>query len=135
MEEITDAAGHKVTTGNERNFLFKWKKIKIDTYILEGANLILGDYTTEEQTKVQALVQKLSENGPMKSVSVPVKTRSPLLIFMGQEHDFSKNTQGPLFVYHAPTPFSPNTTEDSGSSLFFRLLVWTRLAYFTLKWS
>jgi hypothetical protein len=106
--EITDAAGHKVTTEMKEAFYLN-EEIKSDTYILEGANLILGDYTTEEQTKVQrwfkSYLKMANEAG-----FVPVKARSPLLIFMGQEHDFFKEYQGPLFVYHTPTPFSPNTT-------------------------
>ena len=106
--EITDSAGHKVTTEMKEAFYLN-EEIKSDTYILEGANLILGNYTTEEQTKVHRWFKsylKMANDAGF----VPVEVRSPLLIFMGQEHDFFKEYQGPLFVYYTPTPFSPNAT-------------------------
>ena len=106
--EITDAAGHQVTTETKEAFYLN-EEIQSDTYILEGANLILGDYTTEEQTKVHRWFKsylKMANDAGF----VPVEAKSPLLIFMGQEHDFFKEYQGPLFVYHTPAPFSSNAT-------------------------
>ena len=107
--EITDSAGHMITTEIKEAFYLN-EEIKSDTYILEGANLILGGYSTEEQTKVHRWFK--SYLGMTKDAGfIPVEAKSPLLIFMGQEHKFFKEYQGPLFVYHTPTPFSPNATK------------------------
>lgn len=106
---ITDSTGHEVTTEKKEAFYLN-EEINSNTYILNGATLILGDYTSEEETKVhrwfKSYLKMANEAG-----FVPVEARNPLLIFMGQKHDFFQDYQGPLFVYHTPTPFSPNITK------------------------
>jgi len=106
---VFDTGGHEVTTGIKEAFYLN-KEIESNTFILDGANLILGDYSPDEETKVhrwfKSYLKMASEAG-----FVPVEARSPLLIFMGQQHDFFKDYQGPLFVYYTSVPFSPNTTK------------------------
>ncbi|MDD2433287.1 MAG: hypothetical protein PHX01_06315 [Clostridia bacterium] len=105
---VTDSAGHEVSSGIKEAFYLN-EEIQSNTFILEGANLILGDYTAEEQNKVhkwfKSYLKMAKEAG-----FVPVEAKSPLFIFLGQKHDFFKNYQGPLFVYHTLVPFNPDET-------------------------
>ncbi len=105
---VTDSAGHEVTSEIKEAFYLN-EEIPSNTFILEGANLILGDYTPQEQNKVykwfKSYLKMAKEAG-----FVPVEAKSPLFIFMGQEHDFFKDYQGSLFVYYTSAPFSPDET-------------------------
>lgn len=104
----SDSAGHQVTTGKKETFYLN-KNIESSAFILEGANLILGDYFPEEQNKVykwfKSYLKMAKEAG-----FVPVEAKSPLFIFMGKEHDFYENYQGSLFVYYTASPFNPQET-------------------------
>lgn len=106
--EIIDYAGHKISSGQKETFYLN-EEIQSDTFILNGAILILGDYSSHEQDKIykwfKSYLQITKEVG-----FVPVDTKSPLIVFLGKEHDFIKKFQDSLFICYTPIPFSPDNT-------------------------
>jgi len=106
--KATDYAGHEVTSGKKEVFYLD-ENFQSETFILDGANLILADYSRHEQNKVYGWFKSYLKIA--KEVGfVPIKAKSPLFIFMGKNHEFIKDYQGVLFMYYTPTPFSPNST-------------------------
>jgi len=106
---VTDCTGHEETSG-EREFFYLNENIQSETFILNGANLVLGDYTPKEQSKVYkwfiSYLKMAKEAG-----FVPVETKNPLIVFLGQPHDFIKEYQETLSIKYTPAPFSPDITK------------------------
>ena len=106
--KATDYAGHEVTSGKKEVFYLD-ENFQSETFILDGANLILADYPRQEQNKVYGWFKSYLKIA--KEVGfVPIEAKSPLFIFMGKNHEFIKDYQGVLFMYYTPTPFSPSNT-------------------------
>jgi hypothetical protein len=106
--EITDHAGHKITSGKKETFYLN-EEIQSESFILNGTSLILGDYQPQEQDRIHKWFKSYLQIA--KDVGfVPIDTKNPLIVFLGKEHDFIKNSQQSLFIYYTPAPFSPNIT-------------------------
>ncbi|MDD4666289.1 MAG: hypothetical protein PHC81_07125, partial [Clostridia bacterium] len=75
---VTDSAGQEATSEIKEAFYLN-DEIPSSTFILEGANLIFGDYTPQEQNKIykwfKSYLKMAQEAG-----FVPVEARSPLFI-------------------------------------------------------
>lgn len=100
-----DFSGNKVTTGTKEAF-YLTEDFQSETFVLDGANLILADYTPREQNKLYAWFKSYL-NIAQEVGFVPIEAKSPLFIFMGKNYDFIKDYQGVIFMQYTPAPFSP----------------------------
>lgn len=107
--KAVDFQGNTATTGLKEAFYLN-ENLQSETFVLNGANLILMDYTPQEQNKLYAWFK--SYLNIAKEVGfVPIEAKSPLFIFMGKEYDFMQNPQGDLFMHYTPAPFTPGETK------------------------
>lgn len=105
----TDKTGNQVTTSEKEDFYLN-SQLKSQPYPLQGAVLVLSDdYNQTEQDKVYkwflSYIKMANE-----ADFVEVEKRRPYFIFLGQNHDFISQYQGPLFIMHTPAPFNPDVT-------------------------
>lgn len=106
---ILDKAGKQTTSGTKESFYLN-SEIYSETYMLDGANLVLGDYPPDQQDEVRKwFMSYLKMAG--EAQFVPIKAKSPYFIFLGQEHDFINTYSGPHFIMYTPVPFSPEATK------------------------
>lgn len=106
---IVDRTGAQTTTGTKESFYLN-SDIYSETYMLDGANLVLGDYAPLEQDEVRKwFMSYLKMAGDAQFV--PIKAKNPYLIFLGKEHDFINTYKGPHFIMYTPVPFSPEATK------------------------
>lgn len=106
--KAVDYRGQESTSGEKEAFYLNEDMVS-ETFILDGANLILVNYTPNEQNKLYAWFKSYL-NITKELGFVPIEAKSPLFIFMGKNYDFIKDYQGTLFMHYTPAPFSPNTT-------------------------
>ncbi len=102
---VEDFSGNTTTTGQKEVFYLN-KDIPSETFILKGANLVLGDFTSKEQEKVYKWFKsylKMAKDAKF----IPVEGRNPYFICLGQDHKFIKEYKGPYFIKYTPAPFSP----------------------------
>lgn len=103
-----DYRGQESTSGEKEVFYLNEDMLS-ETFILDGANLIMVDYTPKEQNKLYAWFKSYL-NITKELGFVPIEAKSPLFIFMGKNYDFIQDYQGILFMHYTPAPFSPNDT-------------------------
>lgn len=106
---VEDVNGSKTTTG-QKEFFYLNKDISSETFILKGANLVLGDFTAKEQKKVYKWFKsylKMAKDAKF----IPVEGRNPYFMCLGQDHNFIKQYKGPFFIGYLPAPFSPQKTK------------------------
>lgn len=102
---VLDRTGNETATGTKKSFYLN-SEINSETYMLDGATLVLGDYPPAEQDEVRKwFMSYLKMAG--EAQFIPVKAQNPYFIFLGKNHDFISNYKGPHFIIYTPAPFSP----------------------------
>jgi hypothetical protein len=108
-ELIAISSDGTVVSSDKKEVFYFNSQITGDTYMRIGANLVLGDYTSVEYNKVfKWFISYLKM--AKEAQFVPIENKSPYIIFLGTDHDFIKNYQGPDFILYTPAPFSPTIT-------------------------
>lgn len=109
--EITaiDQKGQQSGTGQKEIFYLN-NQLRGPVYSLQGAMLVLADYTQTEQDKVDKWFRSYLKIA-QETEFVPIKEHRPYFIFVGQDHEFISQYQGPHFIHYTPAPFSPELTK------------------------
>lgn len=106
---VTDVAQNIITT-EQKEVFFLTNEIQSTTYPLQGAKLVLGDYSVEEHEKVYKWFKSyLKMAAEVKFI--PLGGRDPYFIFLGKPSDFIDSYHGPLFLKYTSAPFSPEATK------------------------
>lgn len=106
---VTDATQNMITT-EQKEVFFLTNEIQSTTYPLQGAKLVLGDYSVEEHEKVYKWFKSyLKMAAEVKFI--PLGGKDPYFIFLGKPNDLVASYNGPLFLKYTPVPFSPETTK------------------------
>lgn len=101
-----DRDGHKSSTSEKEDFYLN-NQLNSQLYPLRGAVLVLADYSPSEYDKVDKWFRSYIRIA-YEANFVPIEQRRPYFIFLGQNHDFIAQYQGPLFIMHTPAPFDPD---------------------------
>lgn len=102
---VVDKSGNQSSSGKKEAFYIT-DEITGHTENLSGANLVLADYSAEDQDEIRkwfkSYLQMLNE-----SDFISLHGGTPYFIFLGKRHDYIDEYQGPLFLLYSPPPFSP----------------------------
>lgn len=113
---VVDSSHHRISTGQKETFYLN-AEIPSETYLLRGANLVLGDFSPEEDDKVYKWFTSYLKMA-REAKFVPIEAKSPYFIFLGNPHSIIEQYQGPLFIKHAPPPFSPEAVKSDVHGYF-----------------
>ncbi len=103
---LLDKKGNKAATGEKIHFYLN-NQLQCTSYALDGAILVLADYSLTEQDKVEKWFRsyiKLAREADF----IPIEQKQPYFIFLGKEQEFMKHYSGPHFIIYAPAPFEPD---------------------------
>ena len=121
--KAVDFQGNTATTGLKEAFYLN-ENLQSETFVLNGANLILMDYTPQEQNKLYAWFK--SYLNIAKEVGfVPIEAKSPLFIFMGKEYDFMQIRRATFM--HYTRAITPGETKIAVHRLTVGLVRWSTL--------